>query len=354
MLSIYINKGYIVLSLLLCLCVCSCKQEKTIEKNFAVSQKLQPSLKTLQEIIKFGNIYTTTDYLVLSDAHSNATDFFYVYSRPNLKFLYSFGHRGNGRNEYLMPTVIKNMPSNQFAFRDHATDNYATFLLTDSTAILLNETKHPVSDGRFFWEINYVANQQYLLKRSNSKLSTRELWNLDDYCSLDKLPNTFSLEKELGDAYYTEFDDCWLSVSQTSFAVAYFFINRLEFGKIKNGKLKLNGFVGVTDAPDFYLFEEAKPGGKYKYNVDNNVVYYEALASTPEGVYALYSGVPWGDLEKKHSSLIEFYSWEGKPIKQFILEEPLSDFVVDENHKLIYGINPDSHEDAILVFNYND
>lgn len=54
MLSIYINKGYIVLSLLLCLCVCSCKQEKTIEKNFAVSQKLQPSLKTLQEIIKFG------------------------------------------------------------------------------------------------------------------------------------------------------------------------------------------------------------------------------------------------------------------------------------------------------------
>ena len=65
-------------------------------------------------------------------------------------WLYSFGHKGNGRNEYLMPTVIKNMPSNQFAFRDHATDNYATFLLTDSTAILLNETKHPVSDGRFF------------------------------------------------------------------------------------------------------------------------------------------------------------------------------------------------------------
>lgn len=206
----------------------------------------------------------------------------------------------------------------------------------------------------FFWEINYVANQQYFLKRSNSRLSTRELWNLDDYYSLDKLPNTFTLEKELGDAYYTEFDDYWLSVSQTSFAVAYFFINWLEFGKIKNGKLKLNGFVGVTDAPDFYLFEEAKPGGKYKYNVDNNVVYYEALASTPEGVYALYSGVPWGDLEKKHSSIIEFYNWEGKPIKQFILEEPLSDFVVDENRKLIYGINPDSHEDAILVFKYND
>ena len=332
----------------------SCKQEKVVEKHFVESQTLQPSLKKFQEIIKVGNIYSTDDYMVLRDAYDNATDFFYVYSRSDLEFLYSFGHRGNGRNEYLLPTVIENMPGNQFAFRDHATDTYATFLLTDSTAVLLSETRHPVTDGRFFWEINYVGNQQYFLKRSNSRLSTRELWNIDDYLLLDKLPNTFDLADELGDAYYTEFDDCWLSASKNSFAVAYFFINRIEFGRVEDGKLKLNGFVGAVEAPDFYLFGESKLGGKYKYNVENNIVYYEALTSTTEGVYALYSGIPWGDLEKQHSSIIEFYDWNGKAVKQFILEEAISDLVVDEKNKLIYGINLDTHEDAILVFNYGE
>ena len=68
------------------------------------------------------------------------------------------------------------------------------------------------------------------------------------------------------------------------------------------------------------------------------MVHYEALTSTSEGVYALYAGVPWGELDKRHSSVIEFYHWDGKPVKRFLLEEPVSDIVVDEARKLIYGI----------------
>lgn len=343
---------HVPLFLFVFMSVFACKQEQPVGKSFPASQALHPSFKHFQEIIKVGNICATSDYLVLRDASDHATDFFYVYSRPALEFLYSFGHRGNGRNEYLMPVVIDNMPGNQFAFRDHATDTYATFLLTDSAAVLLDEAKHPVTDGRFFWEINYVADRQYLLKRSNERLATRELWNLEEYRLLDKLPNTFHLEETLGDAYSTEYDDCWLSVSENSFAVAYFFINRLEFGKVEHEKLKLTGFAGVEDAPDFHLLGDGTSGGKYKYAVDNNIVYYEALHSTPAGVYALYAGVPWGDLEKHHSSVIEFYRWDGTPVKQFALEEPVSDLVVDESRKLIYGINLDLHEDAILVFDY--
>lgn len=324
----------------------------SVEKDFAVSQTLRPSLKNFQEIIKVGHIYATADYMVLHNVYDNATDFFYVYSRPELDFLYSFGHRGNGRNEYMMPVVIENMPGNRFAFRDHATDAYATFLLTDSAAVLSDEVRHPVTDGRFFWEINYVADGQYLLKRSSSSLSARELWDLDDYLLLDELPNTFRLKEELGDAYSTEFDDCWLSVSQNCFATAYFFINRLEFGRVENDSLKLNSFVGVADAPDFHLLGNARSGGKYEYDVEHNMVHYEALTSTSEGVYALYAGVPWGELDKRHSSVIEFYHWDGKPVKRFLLEEPVSDIVVDEARKLIYGINLDLHEDAILVFDY--
>ena len=37
----------------------------SVEKDFAVSQTLRPSLKNFQEIIKVGHIYATADYMVL-------------------------------------------------------------------------------------------------------------------------------------------------------------------------------------------------------------------------------------------------------------------------------------------------
>lgn len=55
--------------------------------------------------------------------------------------------------------------------------------------------------------MNYVDTTQYLTKRSNSKSSTRELWNIKQRLLLDTLPNTFNLTEDLGKDYYTEFDD---------------------------------------------------------------------------------------------------------------------------------------------------
>ena len=65
----------------------------------------------------------------------------------------------------------------------------------------------------------------------------------------------------------------------------------------------------MNTCPDFYLFTESGSSGKYPYNVDNNIVYYETLSSTSQGVYALYFGMPWGEMGKRHSSQIEVYDW---------------------------------------------
>ena len=70
--------------------------------------------------------------------------------------------------------------------------------------------------------MNYVDTTQYLTKRSNSKSSTRELWNIKQRLLLDTLPNTFNLTEDLGKDYYTEFDDTWITVSGNHFASAYF------------------------------------------------------------------------------------------------------------------------------------
>lgn len=321
-------------------------------KRFPVALDISPTIISINEAIKIESIYKLDDYIILRNTDPNAAYFFYVYSCCDFKFLYSFCPRGNGPGEYLMPTVIKKTPNNTFSFRDHATDQYATYELSDSNAIQVENFHFRPDDSRFFWEINYINEKQYLLKRSNSRWNTRELWDFSAQMQLDSLPNTFDLAKDMGKSYYTEFDDVWISSCAGNMVFAYFFIDRIEMGAIKKGKMNINSFIGVAEAPKFHLFKDGVLGGKFKYNVDYNIVHYEYIDCGEQNIYALYAGIPWGDLDKYHSSSIEIYDWNGVPLKLLNLEQNISTFAIDEKQRLIYGLNPETNEDAILLYKY--
>lgn len=339
--------------LFVCFLSISCKDTIVHKNDFPLTSNVTADTLSFDEIIKVGGIHKTDSFIILRDIQENLIDFFYVYSFPDLTYLYSFCPKGNGPNEYLMPTVVKNMSGNKFMIRDHATDVIATFELTDSSANLIEKYVFPPQDGRYSWELNQITDSCFLLKRNNARISTRELWNLREQKQLDTIPNTFNLAEELGKDYHIEFDDCWISVADTTFAFAYFFINRIEYGRIINNKIKLDGFVGVNKTPDFYLYGKSKFNSKYEFNVDNNIVYYEDLYVSPLRIYALYSGLPWGDAEIEHSSIIEIYDRIGTPIKQLKLNCPLSTFIVDEKTQSIYGINLESIDGAVLKYNYS-
>lgn len=347
-----VNNIYNFLFVLSFLSFYSCKENHSYVKKFPTTLEVSPTLIPINEIIKIESIYKLENYIVLRNADSNATYFFYVYSYPEFKFLYSFCPRGNGPEEFLMPTVIKSTLDNRFSFRDHATDQYTTFQLSDTSAVQIDTYYFKPDNNRFFWEINYIKDNQYLLKRNNSKWSTRELWDFSAQKRMDSLPNTFDLAKKMGKSYYTEFDDIWISSCGEKMAFAYFFIDFIEAGTINNKKMNINISIGTKETPEFYVFKDGTLGGKYKYNVDYNIVYYESLYCTEHNIYALYAGIPWGDLEKYHSSTIEIYDWNGKPIKLLKLKQSICSFIVDEKQRLIYGFNPAINEDAILCYKY--
>lgn len=332
----------------------SCQHQETIHKSFPVSVDVSPELIPINEIFKIGDIYKSDDYIILRNIDRNAEFLFYVYSYPEFNYLYSFCPYGNGPEEFLMPTVIKNTPQNFFSFRDHATDRWATYQLTDNAACLVHSFHFKPDETHFFWEMNYVDEGLYLLKRCNSKSSYRELWNLASKTQLSSISNTFDLEKEMGNEYYTEFDDYWISVHSNKMAFAYFFINRIEFGEINRDKLEITNHVGANNPPRFYTFKKGRSGGKYEYNVDYNTVYYESMACSENYVYALFANKPWGDQEKEHSSIIEIYDWQGTPQKQIKLEQAISSFVVDKNERILYAINSDQYEDRILKYDIGE
>lgn len=211
----------LILSIVLLLI--SCKDPIVYKNDFSLTEDVTADTLSFNEIIKVGGIHKIDRFIILRDIQNNLSNFFYVYSFPDLTYLYSFCPKGIGPDEYLMPTVVKNMPDNKFMIRDHATDVISIFELTDNGAILIEKYDFPPQDGRYCWELNHITDSCFLLKRNDAKISIRELWNLKKQKQLDAIPNTFNLVEDMGKDYHIEFDDCWISASDTTFAFAYFF-----------------------------------------------------------------------------------------------------------------------------------
>lgn len=334
-----------------CILLVSCSRNPRVEKTFPVVDKVEASYHRIEEILGIVNIIKLDDYIVLQNGSEGVDDFFFVYSCPEMEFLYSFAKKGRGPEEYMLPSVTKNTGGNTLGFRDHATDRIAFYELTDSTAVLRHSLsmKSPDMD-RFFWEINMVDDSVALVKHQGYKRGATELWNIYDMEMLDSVPNTFKhLPRKLGREYYTIFDDYAISSRDGRFVIGYYMIDRMEFGHMVGNRIEKTGYCGSESCPKFHLYGDDT---EEEFSIDRNIIYYENLYAGDEYVYGLYSGKRLDDTEKEHSSMIEVYTWDGEPVRLLELDVPAAYFAVDENAKTVYAVNPEVSEEDILIFRF--
>ena len=329
----------------------SCTSYHGAEKHFDATVKINAECIIINELLGINNIIKLDDYLILQNGSEGVEDFFFVYSCPEMDFLYSFAKRGRGPNEYFFPAIIKNTPGNILGFRDHATDKLAFYEVTDTCANLCNTIPFKSQDNfRFFWEITYVSDSLYLTKHQGYKTGATELWNIKTATLTDSLPNTFkNLPRELGKDYYTIFDDYFIAGNGNRFVLAYLMIDRIDFGIIDGGKMSIVSSVGTTSTPNFYLY---KRNETTEFNVDRNIVYYENVFAGAKYVYALYSDDRLDNTERNHSSIIEIYDWSGSPVTLLRLDIPVAYFTVDEANRIIYAVNPELSEEQILKYTF--
>lgn len=332
------------------LALVSCGKGVNQEKSFGKVSSISADTARIGQLLQANNLALLDDYLVLQNGSDGVEDFYFVYSYPGLGFLYSFGKRGRGPGEYMMPAIIKNTPGNVLGFRDHATDAIVFYEIKDSGAELVSSKilRSPDSD-RFFWEINVMEDSTLLVKHQGDKKGATELWSAASGI-VDSLPNTFAkLPRKLGKDYFTIFDDYLISAKGDRFALAYNMIDRIEFGEVRDGKLLIDSSVGADSTPDFHLYGD---DSETEFSVDRNIIHYENLYAGNDYVYALYSGKRMDETEERHSSLIEIYSWDGTPVELLDLETPIAYIAVDENSRTVYGINPDMSDEMILVYRF--
>lgn len=65
---------------------------------------------------------------------------------------------------------------------------------------------------------------------------------------------------------------------------------------------------------------------------------------TADNIYLLYSGSRRTDKNWSYGSEIFVFSWDGKPLKKYILPEPVYTFAVDENKNKIYSYSLETEE----------
>lgn len=344
---------FIILLFSICSFAVGCQNSKkhsnaaVIAKHFESELSLKADSVQINSIIKPGNIYYVDPYILISDVAVNRTTHFFVFDR-NLNFLYTFCNAGQGDSECILPSIVKNSKATNFIVRDHATDIFHRYSLNDSTAKHIGEfrinTSSPVET---LWEMNMVDDNHLLVKGVEPKSIIRRLIDLQSLLPVDSMLSSFNLKDKMKEEYYYEFEDFWIVSNGRQFANAYYFIDRIDFGEILNNRITIKNSCGASVPPDFFPYTNEELNGKYQYNVDYNIVYYEWLFGTEDKVFASYFGKPWGEIEN-HSNTIESYDYDGKPDGRYKLNIPLASFIIVDN-KLI-GVNPDRSDEYLFVY----
>ncbi|MCM1111007.1 MAG: hypothetical protein NC336_07365 [Clostridium sp.] len=330
------------------LCSCSSTEQNDREILFERGISLSADSADIGVVIKPGNIYFVSPYIVVSDIGSTGNFHFAVFGQ-DLKYRYSFCRKGSGPDECLMPTVVKNTNSEEFIVRDHADDVWHSYILSDSGVVAIGEFKVSLTKPyESLWEVVRLSPDRYILKSVAPKRVVRKLMNITNGIEIDSLNPTFDLKSKMGNDYYTEFDDFWLVSNGRRFACAYYFINRIEFGQISEEGIHIDKYLGATTPPEFHKYTTEELSGKYRYNVDYNPVYFEWLYGSENRIYASLFGKPWGDIDC-HSNRIGVFSYQGDPLVEYQLDVSLSSFIAIDDKTLI-GINPERSDDYFYFY----
>ena len=339
-----------ITAVLLCYIISGCQHYGADKTAFPETVRLEASITEYDELLVVNNITLLNGYLILQNGADNVDDFYYVFSYPELKFLYSFATYGRGPGEFMMPAIIKNTKDGIFAFKDHYSDLIAWYEISDTCAVLIDPIYFKSPDTRFFWELNQLSDSTMLTKHQNHNDGRTELWNIHKTACVDSVANTFSeLPDKMGKEYFSIYDDYMISCNGNRFAAAYYMIDRIEFGQISDQRIEKVSSVGEDRTPDFFRYGYNE---KRDFNIDKNIIYYENLYVTSDFVYALYSNKRMDITEQEHSKIIEKYSWTGQPVARYELDHPIAYFVVDETTHSIYGTNP-SMDNMVLKYTFD-
>jgi hypothetical protein len=331
------KRNYIgVLIIILCL-GCQNKKEEA-NKNFPKEKQLE-SIK-----IPINRVFDIIDMDIADSSViflSNKTDtLFHIFSLPEFSFVKSFGIRGEGPDEFILPSIVSNNLGYLYVYGSsdlNVLKKLSIHAIEDAVLIL---DEYNLSDIPFGYSRNLsIINDSILYYMEELPMQMKMI-----SCNLKTGEPIYSKELKVTENHKSHFDytnNGFMAVNENTVAYAYLYQNRIDF---------MN--------PDFSLKNTLR-GEQTEIEInrnglDNSLFYYVGGYIGREKFYFRYLGSKLNERESQEKgSVIEVYDKEGNPLVKYRLDFDIYGFVVDEGNDKIYAVSEDD-EDAVLVYDIAD
>lgn len=340
---------YFLLTALLLMVSCTFTEdeEDIVQVN---SRDFSEELKSVEysfndevQLLNPGDIVNIDDrYLVISDSEEEAI--FKVFSLPELEFLYTWGKKGRGPDEFeFVPLNEINSSGNRIIMYDISSQMLFSYSVQDTTFshtgnqslsyqdqtnVLSNVTKmHDslfVADYGMFYE---DTNNEHILLQPDKDIPQRTFGN-------------YPLSDLEGPERYFEFMKSTVS-SQDAQKIAAFYQN--------HNRVKLYDYEGEEIA-NIYVEDE------YIKDVDtsNPAPFQYRTVHWASGNYLYVMGIhEYTDVIQENidtfTPSLEVWNWEGEQVYRAKFDTPIHNFTVSEEHGKIYAYS--IHDmDKVFVF----
>lgn len=333
-----------MLLILFVLCVLflfSCAHEKSesIDALFVEVDSLRHSVLNSGEHL-WGTPFAMCrmDSLILVYDEKANENLFHLFDPMEPEYVTSFGRKGQGSDEFIMPFDMKNYNDTMGTVYDYATKKLVSFCSND------------VLDGHPEYILSYKDIFPNTVKLFATRFNTIISFGFYDDAMFYLQRNNQLLQK-IGEFPYRDVNERKMD-------------NRLK-GMAYQGVLQNNisndRFVYAVNSAEivyFYKIDSLKviPVCKYEFTYPNykpvqrgntrsapvsstNIKTFIDVTATDDCVYMLYSGKNFKEdgMRVFESNVLYVFDWNGKPLKKYLLDVPVTRLCVNKEGNAIYA-----------------
>jgi hypothetical protein len=345
----------ILLVTFLCFLISGCSdyaKERVMNEGFPQMSTLKPEEIKINEIFRPGALVLLDDFLILQNEYNSKEHCFFVYTREDIKFCYSFGTLGQSGTDYefIAPRVIQNNSGNVFTVFDQATRAiYYYDIMPDQ--FVLNK-KEKINDNDKYklpiQEISFVNDSILLFTTSMGEICS---YNIVADSIIDRKQFISGLKDELGVNYKNQYESFQFSNKGNKIAIGFMFVN-----KVITGELDHNYYMNFK--------EEKIANNMFDLNEDlySNTIYYMFMLTSDKYLYAQYMGLPFKVFQpfplningRNFKSLMEIYDWDMNKKAIIDFDRDVLRFTLDEKNKCLYTWNPLEDFDYLYKYSWKE
>ncbi len=274
--------------------------------------------------------------------NSRVAPFLTVYSLPEQSVRTQWGNLGRGPHEFPLPSLGEMQDKNRIAIYSNSLNRLELFELRADAPVYLSTSHFPVwMKGNRLLPKPYTRLVQYndMLFVGTSFLPRQIVVELLDMRN-EQVVDAVDFPLRPADGGYSAPFECKTALCGDRMAVAYRYIDRVELYDLSSEGFRLTHVLGS---------DVTQEGLCARNRDDEMYFYYSDVICRERYVYALWQGIPTGNLEKAKSRIEIIDTRSGETLRILSSDRYLTEIVVDEKAGIVYGHDP-LNEDCLYVY----